>query len=241
MDGGWIKLHRKVLDNPLMNRPAYRSVWIELLLRATHNEASVMFKGNRVKLKPGQFTSGAYQISASTGVPRGTVERILKTFKNEEQIEIESDRQCSMITILKWNKYQTSEEQSEERVRNDRGTSEERVRTKQECKNERMKENTGREIVVANAPTPTEIASDFFQNLDQQELLVSAFSTKGIPEDILRKEIQKFIQYWTEPTRNGKRERWQLEKTFEVKRRLVTWFSRIKERTFNNQPKGITL
>lgn len=137
MQKGWILLHRKLLDNPLMKRPAYRSVWIELLLRATHDGTEVMFDGKRLNLKPGQLTAGAYQIAVSTGVPRGTVERILKTFKNEEQIEVVSDRQCSLITVKKWSQYQKREEQSEERVRNDRGTSEERVRTKQQGNNEK--------------------------------------------------------------------------------------------------------
>lgn len=124
-----------------MNRPAYRAVWIELLLRATHEGMEVLFNGERLRLKPGQLTTGAYQISKSTGVPRGTVERILKTFKSEEQIEVRSDRQCSLISVKNWDFYQKDEEQNEERVRNDRGTSEERVRTNKECNNADNDEN----------------------------------------------------------------------------------------------------
>lgn len=132
MQKGWIKLHRKLLDNALMNRPAYRAVWIEILLRATHDGVEVVFNGERLRLKPGQLTTGAYQLSKTTGVPRGTVERILKAFKSEEQIEVQSDRQCSLISVKNWDIYQNSEERNEERVRNDRGTSEERMRTNQE-------------------------------------------------------------------------------------------------------------
>lgn len=140
-NGGWIKLWRSVNDNPLMRRPAYFAVWMDILLAANHDEKiSVMFGGKQINLSPGQFTTGAYQIAVRRGVPRGTVERILKRFKSEEMIEVQTDGQCSLITVKKWTHYQKSEEASEERVRNDRGTGEERVRTKQEEKKIRMKE-----------------------------------------------------------------------------------------------------
>ena len=40
------------------------------------------------------------------------------------------------------------------------------------------------------------------------------------------KVLQEFIDYWTELTTNGKRQRWQKEKAFSVNRRLLTWIKR---------------
>ena len=117
MIGGWIKLWRKIDENPLLRRPAYLAVWIEVLWRATHEETiSVMFGGKQVYLKPGQFTTGTYQISVNRGVPRGTVVRILKAFVNEQMIEQRTDRQCTLITVKNWHKYQDREQRSEQRV-----------------------------------------------------------------------------------------------------------------------------
>ncbi len=108
-----------------MNNHAYLAVWIYLLTKASiYGNKQFVFNGKQMSLKPGQLITGAYQISKETGVPRGTVERILKTFKSEEQIEIQPTTKYSIITIVKWKKYQGGEEQSEERVRNKRGTSE---------------------------------------------------------------------------------------------------------------------
>jgi len=45
-----------------------------------------------------------------------------------------------------------------------------------------------------------------------------------IDNDILEREIEKFILYWTEPNKSGTKVRWELQKTFDVKRRLRTWF-----------------
>jgi hypothetical protein len=137
MNNGWIKLHRKVLDNPYMRKPAYRSVWIEVLLMATHDNHDVLFKGKRITLAPGQFTCGRDQLSKKTGVPPSTCNRILKKFKSEQMIEHQSSNDCSLITVNNWTRYQGSEQQSEQRVNNEWTTSEHPVNTKQEGKNEK--------------------------------------------------------------------------------------------------------
>ena len=44
------------------------------------------------------------------------------------------------------------------------------------------------------------------------------------------KEIKdEFISYWTEPNRSKTKVRYQLEKTFDISRRLATWFKRSKK------------
>lgn len=40
---------------------------------------------------------------------------------------------------------------------------------------------------------------------------------------ITGKDIQDFVLYWTEPNKSGTKERWETEKTFDVKRRLLKW------------------
>jgi len=220
-----------------MKRPAYRSVWIEILLRATHDGADVMFGGKRIRLEPGQFTTGTNVISESTGVPRGTVVRILETFKNEHQIEQRTDRQCSMITVLKWKEYQESEQRNEQRVNNERATNEQRVNTKQECnneKNERMEEPDSEATIVAH--TPKDIAKKFFEDELSQNEAITALVEKGISPEQARSEILKFISYWTEPERSGKRQRWEREPTFEIGRRLATWMSRVKTQQTSIKP-----
>ena len=53
---GWIKLHRKILDNPIVMKDSeHLAVWIYLLLNATHKDYDVLFEGKRITLKPGQL------------------------------------------------------------------------------------------------------------------------------------------------------------------------------------------
>jgi len=67
---------------------------------------------------------------------------------------------------------------------------------------------------------------------DFSKSLVSLFSEIEIEfstEDLLHK--QEFLDYWTEKNPNGKEERWQMEKVFDVKRRYQTWLRNYKRWT----------
>ena len=140
--GGYIKLYRSILDNPVVFKDSdYFAVWCYLLLMATHNGCDVMFGGERIHLEPGQLTTGRNVIAEKTKVNASKVQRILKRFESEHQIEQRTGRQCRLISIVNWSKYQQSEQRNEQRVNNEWTTSEQRLNTKQECKNDKNEKN----------------------------------------------------------------------------------------------------
>lgn len=83
-----------------------------------------------------------------------------------------------------------------------------------------------REVVASpDAPTPAQVVRDFFANEASRETIIQELVAKGFSEDDARREVKKFRSYWTERNKTGQKERWEMEKTFELRRRLVTWFS----------------
>ncbi|MBI2550839.1 DUF4373 domain-containing protein [Candidatus Uhrbacteria bacterium] len=48
----------------------------------------------------------------------------------------------------------------------------------------------------------------------------------NLPEGDMERQ---FAEYWTEKNKNGNKQRWELEKTFEVKKRLATWRRKTEE------------
>lgn len=99
----------------------------------------------------------------------------------------------------------------------------------------RIEENREGERATKVA-TPYEVTKSFFESDEIQKEYTSIIIEKGIPESIAKAEMQKFVSYWTEPTKSGLKSRWELEKAFEIKRRLATWFSRINGFTSKNKP-----
>ena len=121
MSNGYIKLHRKLLDNPVvMKSNDHLAVWMYLLLNATHKEYDAIYEGERITLQPGQLITGRKIISKELKINESKVQRILKTFKIEQQIEQQTNPRCRLISILNWGEYQQSEQVIEQQVNNKR-------------------------------------------------------------------------------------------------------------------------
>jgi hypothetical protein len=93
-------------------------------------------------------------------------------------------------------------------------------------------EEKGRED--ATADTPSTKAEKFFGMVvgagdGLRDYLARLSSQSGANIQALEYELKKFTNYWTELNKSGTKQRWQLERTFEVERRLGTWFRNIKQ------------
>jgi hypothetical protein len=75
-------------------------------------------------------------------------------------------------------------------------------------------------------------------NKEQKEKLIDYLKDKGMDEDLVKQEIEKFISYWTEKNIAGTKERWQMEKTFEVNKRIANWFNNINKFGGKNEQRG---
>lgn len=130
MNNGYIKLYRKTLENPVVTKDAISmAIWIYLLLNATHKEQEVMFKGQKITLKPGQLITGIISISKKMKVDKNKVQRTLKLFENDKQIEQQMSNKNRLITIVNWKLYQETDKENDKQVRNNWETSEKQLIT----------------------------------------------------------------------------------------------------------------
>ena len=114
---GYIKLYRKIFDNPVLNKDKdYLDVFIYLLVNATHEEKVVKFLEQEISLKQGQLVTGRKKIAEKCQVNESKVTRILKCLQNEHQIEQQTTNKYRIITIVNWGKYQFSEQQNDGKV-----------------------------------------------------------------------------------------------------------------------------
>lgn len=164
---GWIKLHRSISEKGWFSKPEYLAVWIHLLVQASHEPRQYFWNGSTILLAPGQFVTGRSKIAAITGVHESKVERILKCFESEQQIEQRKTSTSRLISICNWLKYQESEQQFEQQINNDRTTSEQQVNTKQELKNVRIKEINTKVFIH---PTELEVENYIFEKFSEIEI-----------------------------------------------------------------------
>jgi len=155
----------------------------------------------------------------------------MKLLRSRGMIELVSHPRGNLITVLNYAKYQnpktyestsesTSESTNDQPMINRPSPS-----IREECnneKNERMKEES----------TPADKMRSFIKSINEKNnsymMLISNIRSKtNMDEFKISAELDKFARYWTEKNKSGVKERWEMEKTFEVQKRLITWFSNI--------------
>lgn len=159
---GYIALHRKLLDNPVVCKDAdHLAIWVWLLLKASWKESDVLFNGKRITLKPGDLPPISRRtIAKDLNISDSKVQRVLKFFESEQQIEQRVNHQSRLISIVSWDKYQGSEPPTEPRVNHERTTSEPRVNTIEESNkgnNGNKGNNSNKERGRFTPPTLSEV------------------------------------------------------------------------------------
>ena len=111
--GGWIKLHRKVMESRVWQNHELFFVWVWCLLRANHKGQWVsVFTGRgatTVHIEPGQFVFGRFQAAEELGMKASSVRNRMAKLKDMGNLDIEPDTHFSIVTILKWEEYQKSD------------------------------------------------------------------------------------------------------------------------------------
>ena len=84
------------------------------------------------------------------------------------------------------------------------------------------------ELYIPEAPA--EISRRFFSAYADAHLRDDRFDSLS---ERLGKEIDGFVEYWTERNASGKKERWETVRFFEIEKRIESWMRKTRE--FNNQ------
>ena len=200
LNGGWVRLYRKTLESAVFQNPVMLKIWIWCLLKANHEGRSVFVRTGRgetlVNLQPGQFIFGRNSASKELSLPASTIHDVMMRFRKTGNLTIFPDSHFSIVSISKWNDYQAE---------NPTGNPTGNRQATDTNKNVKNVKNVKKE-------------SNFSKSLVS---LFSEVESGFTPEDLQHK--QNFLDYWTEANPNGKKERWQMERVFDVKRRFLTW------------------
>ena len=110
---GWIKLYRKLLDDAIWktSTPEQCKILVTLLLMANHEENEWMWKGKKFKVKPGQFVTSLESIKeiCGKGITIKNIRTALDKFQKCGFLANESAKTGRLITIVKWEVYQSND------------------------------------------------------------------------------------------------------------------------------------
>lgn len=130
---GWIKLHRKVMENPIFNDPALFRLWCMCLMKAAHKEREILVGSQVVTIQPGEFVTGRNSLEEEYNrgvkpkdrVPGITLWRWLNSLEKLGNVNIKKTNKYSVVSIVNWDLYQ----QDEQQMNNKRTTDEQQMNT----------------------------------------------------------------------------------------------------------------
>ena len=141
MDNGWIKLYRKIQDNPIKRKPLVMALWIDLLLKANHKKNSFAWNCEVISVDRGQVLTGRKQLSADTGLSEQNVRTALNTLKSTNKITIKTYSKFSIITINNYNIYQDTNQQTNQQLTSNQPATNQQLTTNKNDNNEKNEKN----------------------------------------------------------------------------------------------------
>jgi hypothetical protein len=162
-------------------------------MKATHSDKEFFSKGMTVILNPGQFVTGRDALSKETGIHSSKIERILKTFEIEQQIEQQKSNAGRLISILSWCKYQLNEQQIEQPVNNGRTTDEQPVNT---IKNDKNDKNVKKNTFLSFDNDESKLYNSFIESVDKSDSNKVFLALKGFINEHKPKYPNPYVDLW---------------------------------------------
>ena len=109
MSGGWIKVHRKILDNDWLCKSRTYSnfeAFMFLLLKANHKEGRFHIGTDVLEVKRGQIITSQKKLCKQFNWSNSKLRNYLKTAKNASMIHTETTSKTTCLTILNYDSYQ---------------------------------------------------------------------------------------------------------------------------------------
>ena len=176
-----------------------------MILEANHADGTVNIGMQLIECKRGQSIRSLQGWSKRWGVSKSTVRSFFDLLKNDSMLRTENITVTTRITILNYDDYQTLPHAKQTQ--------------------RKRKPNA----------TQTQADPNNNDNNDNNNIYIYADEKLTSREDIFKKSIEPYLQkygremcndfymYWTEPNKSKTKLRFEMQKTWDVGRRLVTW------------------
>ena len=110
MGEGWVKTFRKMTEWEWYNHSEMVHLFIHLILKASPVEK--LWQG--ITIHRGQVVTGRQKLSAETGISERTIRTCLSRLAKSGEIEIKTTNKYSIITVCKFEDYQSCDVQSDQ-------------------------------------------------------------------------------------------------------------------------------
>jgi hypothetical protein len=255
---GYIKLSRKFFSNDMWNEARTFSsceAWLDLIQSARFEATPRMesIGGREVSYTRGQYPASIRFLSKRWKWSERKVRTFLAFLRRENMITLSKEQGMNVITLVKYNEYNGSESDTACDTSNDTMSGTNII---QEINNLRMQvtqlmTQVATQQVTHPAKEPEKRHTGDTKQIKEKNIIKETTTNVVGKKDaakaatLSRKEsfyqslvpyvgqypkemIRAFFDYWSELNKSETKMRYELEKTWELPRRLATWASREK-------------
>ncbi len=208
---GFISVNRKILDWEWYTDNNVKSLFIHCLIKA--NFKAKNWRGQ--KIERGQFITSYNNLSIELNLSVKQIRLAFDKLKSTDEIITLGTNKNTVVTVVKYDYYQIQGQTKDKQKADKRQTKDtQRATTNNDNKDNNV--NNDNKITLLDRDT------DFKKSL--QPFL------QQYGADMLN----DFYLYWTEKNPNGKKMRFEMQRTFSIKGRLARW----NKNNFNNKNNG---
>lgn len=209
----WIKLYRKFEEWEWYTDVSATKLFIHFLIKANFKDQN--WRGNIIKR--GQRLTSVSHLSKETGLTKKQVRTALNKLEKTGEVGKQATSRNTLITVINYEQYQQEGKPEVEQGANNGQTKGEQGANKGQLiknvkKDKERKECKEREKIFYSSLIPF---------LDKYDKTL----------------IQDFFRHWSEPIKDGTKMRFELQKTWSLTGRLVTW--KKKDEEFNPKQKTV--
>ena len=212
-NNGYISVDRRIMSWQWYKNADVFRIFIHVLLSANHKEGK--WEGHVIKR--GEFVTSSDNLSKILNISRQSVRTSLSKLKLTGEITIKSTNKFSIITICKYDTYQSNGNKNNQQGNNqdNQQSTSNQPTTNQQLTTNNNDNNNNKEI------------SSIEQRMKKFGQSLSAF------QDIYTRDmLQSFYDYWREPNTANTKMKFEFNKTWNLSLRLNNW----KRNDDNNKP-----
>lgn len=136
---GWIKLHKKLLENPIFKKAEPLQLFMYCLLRANHDETKIIWNGKEEILEKGSFITGRKVLALATGQTESAVWKRLDSLRKMGMTTQKSNNKFTIVKVLNYCTYQGNENKKEQQSNNKVTTKEQQSNTDKNLRTKELK------------------------------------------------------------------------------------------------------
>jgi DNA replication protein DnaD len=105
-DNGWIKIHRKIVNNWVWDNPEYFRAWIDILLMVNHREKKLTINGKLITIKRGEKLTSIVKLADRWHWSRNRVKRFLDLLEQDAMCTTNRSAFGTTLKVSNYEEYQ---------------------------------------------------------------------------------------------------------------------------------------